>query len=121
MITRTIRFTNFVIDLFVYFLLVLAVAYFLSPFFERQMLRWLLIAFYYLYYFLLELALGQTVGKMVTKTKVVSVEGKELSVRSILVRTFLRIVPVDIFSYLFSEKGFHDQYSGTMLIKKIEL
>lgn len=64
---------------------------------------------------------GQTLGEMISKTKVVNKNGTHPSVFKIFARTLLRLVPIDIVSYLFgTELGFHDVLSGTKL-KKIAL
>jgi len=70
----------------------------------------------FLYYFIFELSSGQTIGKKITKTKVVTINGK-LNFFKILVRTLTRIIPIDRLSYLFGHTtGMHDQYSGTYVI-----
>lgn len=74
----------------------------------------------FLYYFIFELARGQTLGKMITKTKVVSLDGSSAGVFKIFARSILRLVPIDIVSYLFgTEQGFHDILSGTKLKKVV--
>jgi len=79
-------------------------------------------AYYYvtlcLYYFILEFTTGQTLGKVVTKTKVVTKKGLKPSIFRILARSLLRLVPFDILSFLFgTELGLHDILSGTRLKK----
>ena len=77
-----------------------------------------MILVYYLYYFIFELTIGQTIGKMITKTKVVSVDQNEkISLVSIFIRTFSRLIPIDILSYIFSVNGIHDILSKTELKK----
>lgn len=72
----------------------------------------------FLYYFLFEVSTGKTLGKMLTKTTVVSRNGSPASVFKIFQRSMLRFVPIDILSYLFgTELGFHDILSGTKLKK----
>ena len=77
-----------------------------------------MIAIYYIYYFVFELVLGQTIGKMITKTEVVSTLEKKLSIKNVLFRTFSRLIPIDVFSYLFLSNGIHDLLSKTKLIYK---
>lgn len=77
-----------------------------------------MILLYYLYYFILELTLGQTIGKMITKTKVVNTENKEKpNFTRILTRTISRLIPIDFLTYLFSSNGIHDILSKTELKK----
>ena len=77
-----------------------------------------MILLYYLYYFILELTIGQTIGKIVTKTRVVNIDnnGKPNFTR-ILIRTISRLIPIDFLSYLFSSNGIHDILSKTELKK----
>ena len=73
----------------------------------------------FLYYLILELFFRQTIGKMITKTIVVKKDGKRANFLNILIRSFLRLIPIDNISYLFgTERGFHDVLSSTKLIKK---
>lgn len=72
-----------------------------------------------IYYSSFEYFKGQTVGKMVTKTQVVGIDGSKPSFLNILLRTILRFNPFDVFSYLFgNEQGTHDVLSKTKLIAK---
>jgi len=73
----------------------------------------------FLYYLILELFFRQTIGKMITKTIVVKKDGSRASSLNILIRSVLRLIPIDNISYLFgTERGFHDVLSSTKLIKK---
>ena len=75
-----------------------------------------MILFYYLYYFTFEFFGGQTIGKMITKTKVVSIKnGVKPSVLKILIRTLSRLIPIDFIFYLFQPNGIHDLLSKTEL------
>jgi uncharacterized RDD family membrane protein YckC len=68
------------------------------------------------YYFFFEYFLGQTPGKMITKTIVVDMQNSKPSLRKVLYRTILRLYPFDGFSYLFGqEQGGHDLISKTRL------
>lgn len=71
----------------------------------------------FFYYFILELLFKKTLGKMVTKTKVVKKNGGKASFMNILLRTSARFIPFDIISYAFgTERGMHDVLSSTKLI-----
>lgn len=77
-----------------------------------------MILLYYLYYFILELTIGQTIGKMITKTKVVNTDNREKpNSTRIFTRTISRLIPIDFLSYLFSSNGIHDILSKTELKK----
>ncbi|XOV67659.1 MAG: RDD family protein [Fluviicola sp.] len=75
---------------------------------------------FFAYYLILESVLGQTIGKMVTGTRVVDQNKQTPSFGRILFRTLLRLNPLDVISYLFSKngQGTHDVVSKTFLIKK---
>lgn len=114
-IDKGIRLTNYLIDgfivLFVFFILwILLNTYFL----EAE----LFVAAQFLYYFIFESLTGQTLGKMVTNTKVVSRDGSRPKVWRVFMRSFLRLIPIDNLSYLFGTGlGFHDVLSFTKLKK----
>ena len=77
-----------------------------------------MILLYYIYYFTLELTIGQTIGKMITKTRVVNRDNSETpNFKRIFIRTITRLIPIDFISYLFSSNGIHDILSKTELKK----
>jgi len=59
-----------------------------------------------------------TVGKIITKTKVVTKDGKKPEFTNIVRRTLFRLIPVDQISFLFLSEGFHDYLSETTIVKK---
>lgn len=72
----------------------------------------------FFYYFLFELFTAKTPGKMLTKTKVVTMTNEKFGVGRIAYRTLLRFNPFDAYSYLFGqEQGGHDLISRTRLIQ----
>jgi uncharacterized RDD family membrane protein YckC len=115
--SRSVRFFNFLIDSFVFMLLVFISALILKNHVSRDVLYRILIATYYLYYFISELAIGQTIGKFITKTKVVGINDEVPSFWNVLIRTLLRMFPFDFISYLLYSQGIHDKFSKTKLIK----
>ena len=69
------------------------------------------------YYLLVEVPTGRTVGKLVTKTVVVDEHGNKPSVGQLVTRSFSRIVPFEHFSFLGNTaRGWHDQWSDTYVI-----
>ena len=72
----------------------------------------------FFYYFGVETLLGgKSLGKFVTKTRVVDYEGRVPSPNTFFVRSISRIVPFEIFSFLGQRKdGWHDRWSKTMVI-----
>lgn len=113
---KRIRLFNFLIDSTIFFILVIIISIILKEYVERKELKYFMILFYYLYYFIFELTTGQTIGKMITKTKVIDITtGKNPSFLKILTRTLSRLIPIDFLSYLFSSNGIHDILSKTEL------
>jgi len=77
------------------------------------------IAVILLYYVTLETMLGRTVGKMVTKTRVVDNWGNHPEFSQILVRTLSRMIPFEQFSVLFGKgRGWHDSLSRTCVVQE---
>ena len=71
------------------------------------------------YYAVMEKIYGKTLGKMLSKTRVVDVSGKPISWGQALGRTFARLIPFEPFSILFSDKsiGWHDSLSNTRVVR----
>ena len=65
----------------------------------------------------MEVIFQKTLSKFITKTKVVRLDGSKPTKSNILIRTFCRLIPFEIFSFLFPKKGcFHDRLSNTMVV-----
>ena len=115
---KRIRLYNFIIDSILFYIFILVISVLLKEYVERQNLKYLMILLYYLYYFILELTIGQTIGKIVTKTRVVTIDSSEKpNFKKIFIRTLSRLIPIDFISYLFSSNGIHDSLSKTKLKK----
>lgn len=73
------------------------------------------------YYSLQEYLFNTSIGKMIFKLKIVSAKTNEKPTFSqILIRSLTRLIPIDIFFYLFKRPiGLHDILSKTVVIKKI--
>lgn len=78
------------------------------------LLGWTIIFFYY---FLCEIIWKKTLGKVITRTHVISVEGGEPTVGQIIGRTFCRFIPFDALSFFGSNPaGWHDKFSNTRVV-----
>jgi uncharacterized RDD family membrane protein YckC len=73
------------------------------------------------YYILLEHTYQKTVGKFATKTKVVGLEGQKVELKTIIQRTFCRLIPFNKLSFLFGSNGFHDKFSNTRVINDVHI
>ena len=73
---------------------------------------------FYFYYTTLEGGSGQTIGKRVTGTKAVMVDGSPLTPDALRTRTLWRLIPiVDAVTFLLDGPGWHDRFSETRVIE----
>lgn len=71
-----------------------------------------------IYYTICEKAFkGKTLGKLITGTKAVRNDGKELTFKDAILRTLSRVVPFEPFSIWFGNGLWHDEWTKTMVIK----
>ncbi len=74
------------------------------------------------YYFVFEVLWQRTIGKLVTGTKVVMVDGGRPSVETILIRSLIRLVPFEPFSFLLVSREertwWHDRWTQTRVVRK---
>lgn len=125
-----LRFANFIIDLLIYAfiwnLLQLAVFYglfsvldftFISP--EASIFLFLFgLLFCVMFYSVQEyLFKGRTIGKFITGTKAVTLNGEEPSFKIYFIRSLCRMIPFEPASFLFSAFGWHDTISKTRVVK----
>jgi uncharacterized RDD family membrane protein YckC len=122
------RFINFLIDMFAFtiiaIIVILILKNYLPSFKEYSVQNNRLITFilYFSYYFIFELLTSTTIGKLITKTKVVDIKSlNRPSVIKIFVRTLSRFIPFEGLSIFFNDKKqiWHDIISGTTIIKKL--
>jgi len=74
-----------------------------------------------LYYFLQEYFMGWTLGKLITRTLVISADGNQPIAKQIIGRTLSRFIPCEPFSLLFGGSfpvGWHDHLSNTRVVNK---
>jgi uncharacterized RDD family membrane protein YckC len=78
------------------------------------LLTGLIVCFYYI---LMEGLFGRTIGKMITGTKVIGLNGLHPGWGTIILRSLARLVPFEPFSFLGSEgNGWHDRWTDTRVI-----
>ena len=134
--SKTKRFLNVFIDLFIVYLFTIGIGALingigvvtgnyqvadwivsLSP--TENVLFGLIVMFFY--YFIMEFYLSRTFGKYFTKTLVVKLNGSKPNLKSIVIRTLVRFIPVEIFSFFNSNsRGWHDTLSVTYVVNKHE-
>jgi len=72
---------------------------------------------YFIYYTVFESLSYKTLGKYITKTKVVMEDGTNPQISDILIRTLCRLIPFDFLSFLGdSGRGWHDSISNTYVV-----
>lgn len=70
------------------------------------------------YYTLLEGSKGKTIGKMVTKTRVIRDDGEPMTHGKAFLRTLCRLVPFEFISVFFGNGTmWHDSWTGTRVVK----
>lgn len=77
-----------------------------------------------LYYMIFELLFsGKTLGKLITRTRVVVNDGKVLTLKHVFIRTLIRFIPFEALSFLSTKSnqgrsiGWHDTWSNTLVIE----
>ena len=119
------RFLNFLIDTVAFFVVVVALIFILLFVLQYKTNQDILILTYFgiiiiwffAYYIILEHKYQKTLGKFITKTKVITVDGNKPELGNIVRRTFCRLIPLDSASFLFSRNGIHDYLSNTKVVK----
>lgn len=113
-----IRFVHFLIDGFI----IQGFTYLINviPIIEISQLFAFLM--YPLYYIFFEYYYQWTPGKLISDTIVVDKQGDKPDLRTIILRTFARLVPFEPFSCLDSNSwGWHDRWTKTYVIQKNDL
>ncbi len=125
------RFVNYLIDVIVFYFLtflfsaVLGAVLFASGGISddsgpSMLLIYLLVLGVFIgYYTLMEGTRGKTVGKMLTKTKVLKTDGTPIGYKDAFLRSLSRIVPIEWLSIFFGNgQMWHDSWTNTMLVKE---
>ena len=123
------RFINYVVDIITFYVLLFGVGIFLglvsmltdsetlvnsldgpfAPFFGILVML--------SYYFVMESLTGRTVGKLLTRTRVVMEDGSKLTATAAFQRTLSRIIPFEAFSFFGGGPGLHDRLATTRVVK----
>jgi uncharacterized RDD family membrane protein YckC len=115
---KTLRLINFLLDSAIYFAFMIIFLMVFRNVIKQNNIKWISILCYFFYYFLFEYIKRQTLGKIITRSKVISLsENKEYYFIQILLRTLMRFIPLDMLSYLISYRGLHDWISKTTITK----
>ena len=72
---------------------------------------------YIFYYFIFESLTGRTIGKYITRTKVITDSGNKLSFDKVLIRSIVRLFFIEVISFFTTNPiGWHDRLSGTKVV-----
>lgn len=125
------RFLTCLIDLIFYYIIVfifgflfavITSVFFTETYFKfanndkilMNLIAYSLLFFYYLFS---EYLTGKTLGKLITGTKIVDIEGNKPSFKMSLIRTLCRFIPFDGLSFLFGQgRGWHDTIAKSYVI-----
>jgi uncharacterized RDD family membrane protein YckC len=134
--SHTQRFLNLVIDTTIQFLLFFIVLVFLAAkahengdktfmtnFVNNTILQYsITIAIALFYYNVFEIVTSRTVGKYVTQTIVVDVNGEKANSDMILIRSLCRLIPFNALSFIgITARGWHDRISKTYVVHRNKL
>jgi uncharacterized RDD family membrane protein YckC len=115
---KVLRLVDFLIDSSIFFILLILFVFAFKDIIAIENIKWISGVLYFLYYFLFEYFSGQTIAKMITKSKVVSSTDRyNYYFIRIFIRSLTRLIPLDVISYLFVSRGLHDWISKTSVIK----
>jgi len=115
------RFLNSFIDgiimyvLFFIFLLIIGTSG--SAFNISGGIRFAIYPIMFAYYVIMEGTTGKTIGKFITRTKVITDDGEQPTMKTALLRTLCRFIPFDAFSFLGTPgKGWHDKFANSRVV-----
>ena len=126
---NTKRLLNYLIDIVVYFVFTFVISFCLgivlalaggaalieSPAFDL-IANVIALVLFLIYYFGCESLFEATPGKLITGTRVKTRDGRKPDSGTIALRTVIRLVPFEPFSFLFGE-GWHDKWSKTIVVE----
>ena len=126
--TRIKRLINFIIDT----LLIIAVWFSTIPMiikwlYETGLINWIdgkiydlnftIIPYILFYYLILEGFFKTSIGKLITRTKIIRMNGDKIKFSDAVIRTIFRFIPLEQLSYLSSfPVGWHDSISNTRVV-----
>lgn len=123
------RFGHFILDTIIFYIiynvLLVSFAYSVDREFLIEVVDYIVFVYlvmYFMYYFVSELLLQTTLGKIATGCKVIDVYGEKPTASQMLGRNLARYLPFEAFSCLGSPSyGWHDSLSGTYVVEKKDL
>lgn len=121
------RLLHLIVDSVAFILLSMILSFVITTFFKtKDQTIWngteyaIIIISFFVYYIFMEHKFQRTLGKFISKTRVVMKDGQRAQLGDIIRRTCFRLIPLDQFSYLFTRIGFHDYLSNTTVVREIQ-
>jgi len=114
------RFINYIIDVIAFYVLIFIFGILLGAtgLLQSAVLLYLIIFAIMLgYYTVMEGITGKTFGKMLTKTKAVTLHGEPLNLKNAFLRSLCRLVPFEAFSAFGGGQMWHDKWTDTMVVQ----
>ena len=110
------RFFNYTIDMFFCVFLFFVISIYFNIH-DELVAQILFIVIFILYYVLFETITGRTIGKYITRTKVIAADGGKSTVYNILIRNLCRLIPFEQLTFLGPRTiGLHDIFSNTLVV-----
>jgi uncharacterized RDD family membrane protein YckC len=120
-VSAVTRLLHFIIDTLAVLIIATVLPFLITPFatgFNQNLLGYsLLVVSFFGYYIFMETKYQKTLGKFITKSKVIMKGGQKPTQGDIITRTACRLVPFDRVSYFFAVNGIHDYLSNTTVVK----
>lgn len=125
-VSKAKRILNFTIDIFIWqiFTFLVIIAFVISDLVfatehwveEDVVFKLSYLISFWAYFFCFEYFFNRTIGKMITRTKVVDEFGSRPTAKSIFIRTLIRKIPIEYLSFIYSKNGHHDVISRTRVV-----
>ncbi|PIQ92263.1 MAG: hypothetical protein COV70_01020 [Parcubacteria group bacterium CG11_big_fil_rev_8_21_14_0_20_39_22] len=116
------RFLHNIVDIIAMYVFAFVVGFASSFLFGETTVFVLSITAFFSYHLIFEALFQKTIGKMLTGTKVVNMQGERPSFLALLGRTLARHIPFEPLSFLFygayPTQGWHDRLSRTLVVPK---
>jgi len=113
----SVRFANLLIDNTLYLALCFGIGVLSVLVGKPELGSWLTWPTLFGYYVFFEGIFGATPGKLITRTRVVQIDGQKPTIGQVLGRTASRFVPFDALSFLGSGAGWHDRWTRTRVVR----
>ena len=111
-----LRFVNLLVD-YIAFLMLAALCGVVGALVGMRMQPLIVYPLLVGFYLFFEGVLNATPGKMLTRTRVVSIDGGKPSFGQVFARTLVRFVPFEAFSFL-GGSGWHDRWTKTRVVRR---